>query len=120
LENYHASSALEVMKDPNCDFFKEMRPEYRRKTRDIIIRAVLATDMAKHYQSVETLKRRVPLLDYKPSTNAKDKELTLNLFFHMADISNSTKPWELCQTWTERLYNEFFNQGDVEKALGIP
>jgi len=37
------------MKDPMCDFFREMKPEYRRKTRDIIIRAVLATDMAKHH-----------------------------------------------------------------------
>jgi hypothetical protein len=109
LENFHTSSALEVMNDPSCDFFREMRPEYRRTTRDIIIKAVLATDMAKHHQSIETLKRRVPLDDYKPSVNSKDKESTLNLFFHMADISNSTKPWELCQTWTERLYNEFFN-----------
>ncbi len=97
------------MKDPVCDFFREMRPEYRRKTRDIIIRAVLATDMAKHHQSIETLKKRVPQTDYNPGANAKDKEMTLNLFFHMADISNSSKPWDLCQTWTERLYNEFFN-----------
>jgi hypothetical protein len=96
LENYHTSSALEVMKDPTCDFFREMKPEYRRKTRDIIIRAVLATDMAKHHQAVETLKIRVPNVEYKPSSNPKDKELTLNLFFHCADISNSTKPWDLC------------------------
>jgi high affinity cGMP-specific 3',5'-cyclic phosphodiesterase 9 len=59
LENYHASSALEILKDPTCDILRDMKPELKGKARDIIITAVLATDMAKHHQTIENLKKRV-------------------------------------------------------------
>lgn len=38
--------------------------------------------------------------------------------FHLADISNSAKPFEICKQWTEYLYEEFFKQGDLEKERG--
>jgi hypothetical protein len=42
------------------------------------------------------------------------------MFFHLADVSNSTKSWEICHQWTDLLYNEFFNQGDFERRQGLP
>jgi 3'5'-cyclic nucleotide phosphodiesterase len=42
------------------------------------------------------------------------------MVFHISDISNSTKPWELCRHWTEILFTEFFNQGDFERERGYP
>ena len=40
--------------------------------------------------------------------------------FHLADISNSTKKFDICWKWVELLFVEFFTQGDKEKHLGIP
>jgi hypothetical protein len=40
--------------------------------------------------------------------------------FHLADISNSTKPWNVCAKWTELLFIEFFHQGDMERNRGVP
>jgi len=37
----------------------------------------------------------------------------------LADISNGTKPWNLCAKWVDLLFIEFFNQGDQEKKLGL-
>lgn len=42
------------------------------------------------------------------------------LLFHLADISNSTKPWEVCQKWIDLLFIEFFHQGDLERSRGTP
>ena len=39
--------------------------------------------------------------------------------FHLADISNSTKKFDICFKWCELLFVEFYNQGDQEKAMGI-
>ncbi len=39
--------------------------------------------------------------------------------FHLADISNSAKPFEICKQWTEDLYLEFFKQGDLEKEKAL-
>ena len=38
--------------------------------------------------------------------------------FHLADISNSTKQFDICLKWCEYLFVEFFHQGDTEKQLG--
>lgn len=35
--------------------------------------------------------------------------------FHLADISNPVKKWELSVDWTNLLYFEFFAQGDLER-----
>ena len=35
---------------------------------------------------------------------------------HWADISNSCKKWDLCLTWTDLLFEEFFFQVSSECA----
>lgn len=52
--------------------------------------------------------------DFNP-VESKDKELFIKFMFHLADISNPTKPWHLCQLWCDLLFIEFFAQGDMEK-----
>merc|ERR1719159_1246428 len=49
-----------------------------------------------------------------------NKKLVLNLIIHSADVSNPCKPWKACSKWAFRVLEEFFAQGDQEKALGIP
>ena len=43
----------------------------------------------------------------------------MQMFIKCSDISNVTKLWELSAVWSERITEEFFAQGDAEKALGI-
>jgi len=38
---------------------------------------------------------------------------------HLADLSGPTKPWEICEQWTERIMEEFYEEGDEEKMLGL-
>jgi len=39
---------------------------------------------------------------------------------HLADISNTSKPWKVCKQWVDLLFVEFFEQGDRERELGMP
>ena len=39
---------------------------------------------------------------------------------HTADISNPAKPGKISDAWTDRVYGEFFIQGDLEKKMGLP
>merc|ERR1719456_2100221 len=50
----------------------------------------------------------------------ENKTMVLNLLLHSADIANPCKPWRICMTWARAVLEEFFAQGDQEKALGIP
>ncbi|XP_025016053.1 high affinity cAMP-specific and IBMX-insensitive 3',5'-cyclic phosphodiesterase 8A isoform X2 [Tetranychus urticae] len=37
-----------------------------------------------------------------------------------ADVCNPTRPLPICNTWAERIAEEYCNQTDEEKALGLP
>jgi len=38
---------------------------------------------------------------------------------HCADLSNPTKPLYLYRQWTDRIMEEFFRQGDLERDEGL-
>ena len=42
------------------------------------------------------------------------------MFLHCSDISNPAKPSRVSTLWTQRVYAEFFKQGDLEKEKGLP
>ena len=41
------------------------------------------------------------------------------MVLHSADVSHPTKCWALHREWTARCMEEFFNQGDREKEMGL-
>lgn len=45
--------------------------------------------------------------DFK-ATEPNNKEFLMKFMFHLADVSNPTKPWNLCRLWTDLLFVEFF------------
>jgi hypothetical protein len=63
--------------------------------------------MTKHFAELGHFKSRIPAQDFDVSTG-KDKESAIKFVFHMADISNPTKHWQLCKLWTDLLFVEFF------------
>jgi hypothetical protein len=46
--------------------------------------------------------------------------VALTMTLKAADIGHLALPWELHVAWVKRLELEFFHQGDLEKALGLP
>lgn len=84
-----------------------------------MIGAVLATDMAKHFGKLGQFNGKLSSNQLTP-TEGVDKEETIQWLFHLADISNQCKKWELCKKWTDLLFVEFFAQGDLEKQHKFP
>ena len=39
---------------------------------------------------------------------------------HAADVSTNTRSFDVAVDWTMLLFEEFFNQGDMEKDQGFP
>lgn len=82
------------------------------------MQTILGTDNAVHFQHLNHFKSRKAAEDFDPKS--KDKLDLLSLILHSADLSNSTRPQEYSQKWTARVTEEFFNQGDKERELGLP
>ncbi|KAF7723081.1 hypothetical protein EC973_002365 [Apophysomyces ossiformis] len=41
------------------------------------------------------------------------------ILLHAADISNTVRPWPVSKQWSDLIVQEFFRQGDAEKAAGL-
>jgi hypothetical protein len=74
--------------------------------------------MSKHFSELGKFKTRIISQDFDPKST--DKDLTISMLFHLADISNTTKPWDICRNWIDLLFVEFFNQGDLERNRSAP
>lgn len=99
------------MSDPECDFLKQIDAAEFRMIRRIMIACVLGTDMSKHG-------KQLAYAQTKLAEPHEDKQFALTALLHAADISHSTRPFDVSYKWTLRVQNEFFNQGDREKELG--
>lgn len=49
----------------------------------------------------------------------KHRLFVMELILHCSDISNPFKPYALCAKWADLVVEEFCQQGDAEKALGL-
>ena len=49
----------------------------------------------------------------------KSKQLLSSSLLHAADISTSVRKFDTSKTWADNLFDEFFTQGDAEKAQNI-
>ena len=50
----------------------------------------------------------------------ENKMLVMDAIVHSADVSNPAREWSVTKAWAERCLDEFFAQGDQEKAQGLP
>jgi len=51
--------------------------------------------------------------------SVEDKTQVLQMLLHCADLANPTKEFDTYKTWTDKVMHEFWNQGDLEKKLGL-
>ena len=119
LENHHIASSFALMLDTGMNILEGMGHNEFKRVRALMIHCVLATDMSKHFGELGKFKARATNSEFDPS-KGNDKDMVLSMMFHLADISNATKPWDLCQRWTDLLFVEFFHQGDLERDRGAP
>ena len=85
---------------------------------------VLATDMSKHMSLLADLKTMVETKKVAGSgvlllDNYTDRIQVLQNMVHCADLSNPTKPLPAYKLWVDRIMEEFFQQGDKERAGGM-
>ncbi|XP_024937455.1 calcium/calmodulin-dependent 3',5'-cyclic nucleotide phosphodiesterase 1 isoform X2 [Cephus cinctus] len=115
LENHHISASFRILREEECNILQNLSREEFREFRSLVIDMVLATDMSFHFQQLKNMKNLLSLAE--PSV---DKSKAVSLVLHCCDISHPAKRWDLHNRWTMQLLEEFFRQGDKERALGLP
>ena len=138
LENKHASHAFRKMfegtSSGNADSVTDLTSSTSRSLnvlrnvastrlpgiRTKVIDAILHTDMSKHFQLVNSIKGMLLNTDSVGTMNSENRWKLLVYMMHVADISGTSRPNPMFIEWTDRCYEEFFQQGDREVELGLP
>uniref|UniRef100_A0A4W6EBY5 Phosphodiesterase n=1 Tax=Lates calcarifer TaxID=8187 RepID=A0A4W6EBY5_LATCA len=123
LENHHAASAWNLfLSRPEYNFLVNLDHVEFKRFRFLVIEAILATDLKKHFDFLAEFNAKV---GDDPSTgidwsNENDRLLVCQMCIKLADINGPLKCKDLHLQWTEGIVNEFYEQGDEESSLGLP
>ncbi|TRY64855.1 hypothetical protein DNTS_006188 [Danionella cerebrum] len=117
LENHHCAVAFQILSLPECNIFANVDPEAYKQIRQAIITLVLATDMARHGEILDSFKHKVDNFDF---TNDEHVTCLKMVLIKCCDISNEVRPTEVAEPWVDCLLEEYFIQSDREKSEGLP
>ncbi|XP_022087243.1 cAMP-specific 3',5'-cyclic phosphodiesterase 4C-like isoform X3 [Acanthaster planci] len=124
LENHSLAVAFKLLQLENCNLFETLTKKQLQQLRRLVIDMVLATDMSKHMSLLADLKTMVESKKVAGSgvlllDNYNDRMMVLKNLVHCADLGNPTRPLDIYRKWTERVMEEFFLQGDLERQKGM-
>ncbi|CAH8491386.1 unnamed protein product [Schistosoma curassoni] len=118
LENHHCAVAFSILNNPELNIFANVNQEVFRRIRQGMTSLILSTDMARHGEILETMRRH---LEEGFSMNKKEHRETFKMvLIKCCDISNEVRPLSVSEPWVDCLLEEYFNQSDREKLEGLP
>ncbi|XP_019375179.1 PREDICTED: cGMP-inhibited 3',5'-cyclic phosphodiesterase B isoform X2 [Gavialis gangeticus] len=123
LENHHAAAAWSLfLSQPEYNFLSNLDHVEFKRFRFLVIEAVLATDLKKHFDFLAEFNAKAsdinsPGIEW---SNENDRLLVCQICIKLADINGPAKSRDLHLKWTEGIVNEFYEQGDEEASLGLP
>ncbi|NXM31675.1 PDE3B phosphodiesterase, partial [Oxyruncus cristatus] len=123
LENHHAASAWNLfLSRPEYNFLSNLDHVEFKRFRFLVIEAILATDLKKHFDFLAEFNAKVNDINSNGIewSNENDRLLACQICIKLADINGPAKIRELHLKWTEGIVNEFYEQGDEEASLGLP
>lgn len=129
MESYHAATLTRLLDEPydgdpaagkpGVKVLAELDEEDCVKARRLMIALILGTDTQKHLEELASFRVKLGSDSFDPHGAPADHQQALSMMFRAADIGHSAKGWELHLEWSNRIVQEFHEQGDEEKSLGL-
>ncbi|KAF7458605.1 3'5'-cyclic nucleotide phosphodiesterase domain-containing protein [Cryptosporidium felis] len=123
LEMFHASLTFRIIYyygGGAADFLQNWDVELHKDFRRIVIELILETDMHRHFECVSRFRVRRQAVDWDPFGDAQDRLMLTRTCLKAADIGHGALKWNQHYKWCRSVVEEFFLQGDEEKALSLP
>ena len=131
LENFHTSYLFKILRKEENNIIEKFSVQNYKTIRKRMISQILATDMANHGETISLIRTKIKswkeegesrfnLLTGNEKTKFDEQQILLNYLIHMADLGHNCKKYEISIIWIKLLCEEFWMQGDKEKAKGLP
>jgi len=127
LENHSTNLCLELLRDPATNFVEGsivQEKKYWQKLKGYIIQTVLATDMANHFELIGKFNSKfMGVTPESPDFHElvdDNSALVMQMAIKCADLGHCVSRRKTHMFWSKSLEQEFFLQGDLERAAGQP
>ncbi|XP_054260825.1 cGMP-dependent 3',5'-cyclic phosphodiesterase-like [Macrosteles quadrilineatus] len=117
MERHHVSQTMCILNTEGCNIVAHLDETLFKQFIDLISEMILATDMVVHFKMLPE-EKQMSVSGFDESRD-RHRELLRGLIISCADISDQTKDWTMCRRVAKLIYDEFFTQGDMEKAMGV-
>ena len=118
METHHCSVSIGIITKEECNIFSSLSENDVQRMWQVFIDLILSTDMAKHFQYID-MSSDLHNAGRDWHESQQDRVLIMQLIIKIADISNVARKFEIADQWCAILCEEFFRQGDLERAQGM-
>eukprot|EP00921_Rhytidocystis_pertsovi_P011491 GHVQ01018566.1.p1 GENE.GHVQ01018566.1~~GHVQ01018566.1.p1 ORF type:complete len:1342 (+),score=293.16 GHVQ01018566.1:433-4458(+) len=132
LESYHSATLFELLCLEECNILLDLTQAEKRISRQTMTELILETDMQKHFGSIATVRSHFAnrgretggvtkwgQTDEQWRDDWECRLLVMKFLMKCADLGHAAKNRDLHVRWSLLVFDEFFIQGDKEKALGL-
>merc|ERR1719474_2668288 len=116
MERHHFAQSMCILNTEGCNILENLTKEEYTQCLDMIRDMILATDLAHHLRMLPDVNAMVS--EGVSPNNPTHHYLTSCMIMTASDLSDQTKDWVNAKKIAELVYEEFFTQGDLEKAMG--
>ncbi|XP_068087727.1 3',5'-cyclic-AMP phosphodiesterase 7B isoform X2 [Hyperolius riggenbachi] len=116
LENHHWRSTVGMLRESRllAHLSKDITQNIERQLGSLI----LSTDINRQNEFLGRLKDHLDNENLSLA-DADHRHFMLQIALKCADICNPCRVWELSKQWSERVCEEFYRQGDLERKFGL-
>ncbi|XP_038056910.1 probable 3',5'-cyclic phosphodiesterase pde-5 isoform X1 [Patiria miniata] len=117
MEHHHFNMTITILQNEGHNIFKHLTSDEYKQVLSDIRHAILATDLALFFGNKAKLKVIVEAGQFS-WTNPEHRSYVRALTMTACDLAANTKPWLIQQQTVKVIFDEFYQQGDEEKAQG--
>ncbi|XP_066975379.1 probable 3',5'-cyclic phosphodiesterase pde-5 [Macrobrachium rosenbergii] len=117
LEHHHFNQTVTILQQEGHNIFGKLTSSEYKQVLGNIKHCILATDLAMFFPNKAKLAKLVEdnLFDWE---NAEHRLLIEAIAMTACDLCASAKPWDIQVETVKVIFEEFYEQGDAEKAAG--
>lgn len=121
LENHHCSTAFQLVRQQKYNFLDKLTSEQYMDFRKVVIEAILATDVKRHFEIIDAFTKRLEDKDFSPTPDSPaDHALLCGMVTHTCDLYVPTRKLQDAIKWSALVNKEFMEQNKEEKLKGLP
>ncbi|KAF6201092.1 hypothetical protein GE061_005539 [Apolygus lucorum] len=118
MEHHHFNQTVTILQQHGHNIFSQLTNSEYKQVLGCVKHCILATDLARFFPYKSRLQQIVQNNTFSWG-NPEHRSLIQAIAMTASDLSASAKPWELQARTAEVIFQEFYEQGDAERAAGI-